>query len=185
MDDAFQNILQMLEANGFILMNENNKYLSICAMGGGWHEAIRLIDERKAFLTKLIDEKSTFISPKLYYAVKACQGLPAFDEEERLVYEFIEQNEPVGTKFIKACLPIQEKELDKALKTLQNKLLVTAIGEERRLNENWGSYLWGTAKTWERGCSDRYEFKNPREVVEKQLSGKISDKKLRVLVSME
>ncbi|WP_175548322.1 hypothetical protein [Lutispora thermophila] len=54
---------------------------------------------------------------------------------------------------------------DKSMKSLQNKLLVTAIGKEKRLNHIWGSYLWGTSDTWEKEYSRKYEFENPKEFV--------------------
>ncbi|SCZ05846.1 AlkZ-related protein [Alkaliphilus peptidifermentans] len=182
MDQFLQQVQQLLNNNGFIMLNENQKYPSICEYGGGWQEAIYLINTRKVFLTKLIEDKSTFISPKLYYAIRACQGLSKMKDNERYVYEFIQLNEPVDMKFIRLGLPIEVTELKKAMKTLQNKLMITAIGEAKSISNNWGVYLWGTSETWERESKGEYIFENPQEIIVEMLAEKISDNKLKAII---
>jgi hypothetical protein len=183
MNDIMDEILSIIESQGFIMLNDNPKYPSICGMGGGWSESIYLINSRGAFLTKLIEDKTTLISPKLYFSIRACQKNMILNDDERIILDFIRENEPVDMKMLKFFITNGDKEIKKALNSLQNKLLITVLGEGKRISDSWGTYLWGTSQTWESGLGKKPECENPELEVKKLLSGKISPRKLMAIIN--
>lgn len=162
MSECYDMILQTLEMKGFILLNNDERHDSICSLGGGWEDSITLIETGEAFLTKLIDNKTTFLSKDIMGALLCLEQIP-YDltlNEER-VLEFLKENGDANSRTLQSCLGIGSKDLNKSLTTLHNKLLVTVVGEDTRLNSNWGTYRFGLLKLNTKESS----YVNPSEMI--------------------
>jgi len=173
----------ILNSNGFIMLNEDMRYPSICSLNGDWGDVCELIVTRSAYLTKLIDNKSTFLSPKLYKSLQDCSSKVSLNHEEEYLYDFIKSNEPVNTDLLRRSGIVERKQIRRTIERLQKKLLITAIGEDVRISNNWGTFLWGTSETWEINASFDLNGEDTARIVEKYLRGIISERKLKSLTS--
>ncbi|WP_202708858.1 hypothetical protein [Sporosalibacterium faouarense] len=181
-------IEEILKENGFIMLNNNSTYPSICDYGGGWEEYVKLIEEKKGFSSILIDNKTTLLSPTLYYALKESRKGEELENNEERLMEFIESNQPVSMNVVKMCVFMDKIEIKKTVKSLQKKFMITVLREGMRLNKNWGTYLWGTSKKWEEIHENLYgeiEKKDYRKVIDKMLKGKVSERFLNSLYTRD
>lgn len=141
MDVHNVHLLQRLNENGFLMLNEDPEYPSLCGMGGGWSELIGLASRGDAFLTTWVNSKRTLISRSVY---QAFQCLECSDYEpttcEQAILDFLGTNGQTDIRQLHTCLQFAKKELLKAMSSLQNRLLVAVTGEAKSLTKNWGVY---------------------------------------------
>ncbi|MBS7528508.1 hypothetical protein KHM83_17615 [Fusibacter paucivorans] len=144
-------IAKALDEYGFIMLNQHQQLPSVCATGETWAGFMEMIERRQVFLTNLVEKKTTLLSPALYAAISKKQQPMVFDSETEPVYTFVAKNQPVSSENIRLCLQKDKKATDKLVKKLEACLCITVLKEGKRLNQNWGTYRWGTSIKW---CKD-------------------------------
>lgn len=142
MDSVFERVLKHLNENGFLLLNEDPDYPSICSMGGGWPDLIELIRNGDAFLTSWVKNKRTLISRSVYQSFQRLKCTSyKMNSCELSIIKFLETNGSTDISQLHTCLPYSKKELVKAITSLQNRLLVAVTDEAKSLTKQWGIYL--------------------------------------------
>lgn len=186
MSYVYPDIIEMLKNRGFMLLNGNEKYPSICGLSGNWDDMIRLISERRAYLSKLVNGNTTLLSSELYFCFKSFHRVSnVLNTNEEMIYDLIKHSCSIGMTTLRELTPLDKNEINKALVNLQNRMYITVIGEEKRLNPTWGTYLYGTSEVWE---SDLVNLPAPKRAYEKVVhtfSSVMSIKKLEKLTGRE
>jgi hypothetical protein len=141
-------IAKALDEYGFIMLNQHNCLPSVCATGETWAGFMEMIERRQVFLTNLVEKKTTLLSPALYAAIFKKQKQAAIDSDMAAIYTFVAKNQPVSSEHIRLSLQQEKKETDKLVKKLEAHLYITVLKEGKRLNQNWGTYRWGTSDQW-------------------------------------
>lgn len=176
MSQKYEMIKNVLRENGYLLLNSDSKHLNIMDLGGDWQDLVDLINSREGFITKRIKHKTTILSRKAYFSLKSrLRKEPLLTDTQSLIYDFVLVNGNVNSILLKQCLPISKKEIDKSLAELQNILLVSVIGESRRIKDSWGEYIYSTSSEWEQGVvndSSEAELEMEYEKIKDKVIGK-------------
>jgi hypothetical protein len=141
-------IAKALDEYGFIMLNQHRYLPSVCSTGETWEGFMEMIEKRQVFLTNLVEKKTTLLSPALYAAISKEQKTIGIDSETAPIYAFVAENQPVSSENIRLSLQWEKKATDKLVKRLESCLRITVLKEGKRLNQNWGTYRWGTSDKW-------------------------------------
>lgn len=113
-----------------------------------------LVARRRCFLSRLVRGKTTYLSLITY---AACAGLtppgPALAAWPGELFQALETGGPLSTADLVMVTGRRGPAIRAGLAWLQERLLVTVVGPERRLNPNWDAYLWCTRRQWEQAGS--------------------------------
>ena len=105
------------------------------------------------FYSKLYKGRVTYISPRLYYALKPYkQRVEIISEDSCRILQFVRSAGLATTGEIKNAIAIPKKDFDKAMDGLFKELLLTVIKRDKILTDSWTSFYWGEFEEWEKIC---------------------------------
>ena len=168
--------------NGLLLCNLNKDLPSLDTVGGDWSSIIELMEQGEVFYSKLYKGRVTYLSKELYYQIKPYkQRIDKLSPKSQEILDFIETVELATTKEIKVILNMHStKEFNLTMDELVKELLITFIKQDKILNANWGSFWWGSYKTWEKISPHKTEI-NPIKINE-LLSDIMIEKQIKSLL---
>lgn len=144
-------IEKYLDEMSMFLCNDYGKLLSFSQLGGDWDSLMTLIEERKVFYCRLYKNRVTYISDRLYWSIKPYkQRLEKVSEKSRDIFFFLDEFGEATTSEIKNVLTLSNKDFSKHANELVKELLITATTRDKKINNNWSSFYWGTYKLWEK-----------------------------------
>lgn len=154
-----------LDEKSMFLCNDDGRLASFSQLGGDWDTLMTLVEERKVFYSRLYKTRVTYISNRLYWSIKPYkQRLEKVSEKSKEIFEFLDVFGEATTPEIKEVLALSGKTFSQCIKELSKELLITATARDRKINNNWSSFFWGTYKVWEKTAipykpGDKEEYK--------------------------
>lgn len=165
-----------LRENGILLCNTNPQLPALEDIGCTWQEVTELIDSHEVFYSKVFQGRTTYLSVEAYYLLKEVKKQKPLTEPARRIWELLRKSPGSETELLKEISALPSKEYQKGFDFLLKNLYVTALQNGRRLNDNWSSFLYGTAEQWESNVPNRFSCDDPRERLWEILSGVMTEK---------
>lgn len=144
--EALKNYLDVV---GILSCNVNPYLPALDDIGCTWADAVALIDAHQVFYCKCYRKRTIYLSPEVYYLLKACRVQRPMPEQAAVLYALLEQTPGLETGELRAKSLLGQVDFVKALDFLLEQRYVTAIANGTWLNPNWSTYRYGTARTWE------------------------------------
>lgn len=166
---------EYLESNGILLCNSNEDLPSLCSLGYEMENIIGLIELHKVFYCKAYKKRSTYLSVKAYQLLKRCKTGKELYPEAIEIYNAMKKFEYVDRDDFRLSFSMDKKVFDKAFDFLLENLYITAFAG-KRLNANWYSYLYCSAKRWEQEVVGLHYNGDPREALHKLVGRNMKDK---------
>ena len=148
MDGTVKRLSDYLETYGILTCNMNPFLPSLEDIGCGWSDATALIDSHDLFYCKVFRKRTSYLSRKAYFLLKQCRTIIPHDQSAGLIYSLLD-GAPMETKHLKRLASLSPKSYSAAFNSLLENMDITAIQNNRVLNSNWSSLLYGTARFWE------------------------------------
>lgn len=145
-----EELLDCLDRHGILLCNENRELPSLCGLGYSMENIIGLIEQKKAFYCKAYQKRSTYLSVRVYQHLCRCRSQRPLSGQALLILNAMAGRPVVDKEELRASLPLEKREFDRAFDRLLEDLFITAIGG-KRLNPNWYGYLYCTSDVWRQG----------------------------------
>lgn len=168
-----EGLMRYLEVTGILGCNVNPYLPSLSDVGCTWGDAVALIDRHRVFVSKVYRKRTVYLSPQVYYLLKACRTRPPMGAEAAQVYRLLEEGGAMEAGDLRALSQLPQAAFAKALDFLLEQMYVTALENGHYLNENWSTYRYGTAEAWERLTPPGPLPENPearlREILERNL----------------
>jgi len=156
-----------LDKIGALHLNASPVLPSLDIKGYFW--MFELIEESKAYLSRAIGKRTTFLSVPMYYWFKSLT--PIYESTGDLdgeIYRTLQADGPLDLKDL--CQFFREyprQIIKKRLEYLQDMFAVTTLGKGRTLYQKegavWFTYLWGTSEMWESRVSRKFQVLSPEE----------------------
>lgn len=174
-------LLRYLKKNGILLCNANPELPALDDVGCGWGDVAALIDRRELFYCKAFKKRTTYLSGEVYYLLKEIRRKKPLTPAAARIYSILEDGAEAGTDFLKAVSGLDPKSYREGFALLLQNLDVTALRNGKPLNENWSSFLYGTAEEWERRAPAPPPVENARERLWEILSRTMTERQFRAL----
>ena len=165
-----------LTENGILLCNTNPLLPALEDIGCTWQDVTELIDSHGLFYSKAFQGRTTYLSPEAYYLLKRIRRQRSLTEPAKKLLALLRENPGSETELLKELSALPGKEYQTGFELLLKNLYVTALRNGRYLQENWSSFLYGTAEQWEKDAPNRYGCEAPRERLWKLLSAVMTEK---------
>lgn len=165
-----------LTENGILLCNTNPLLPALEDIGCTWQDVTELIDSHRLFYSKAFQGRTTYLSPEAYYLLKRIRRQRPLTEPAKKLLALLRENPGSETELLKELSALPGKEYQTGFELLLKNLYVTALRNGRYLQENWSSFLYGTAEQWEKDAPNRYGCEAPRERLWKLLSAVMTEK---------
>lgn len=175
-------LLKYLNANGILLCNTNPFLPALEDMGCTWHEVEELIDSHQLFYSKVFKKRTTYLSPEAYYLLKAVRKQKELTPPAERIYSLLDGKPAADTTFLKQASGLTGKEYREGFDFLLQNLYITAVENGKRLNENWSSFYYGTAKDWEKHTPGQEFGSDAPQRLRELLSRTVPEKYLRSLM---
>lgn len=86
-------------------------------------------------------------------------------KQSQKIFCFVNEFGEITTSEIKKALLISNEEFSRCINELSKELFITAVAKEKRINNNWSSFFWGTYVLWEK-TAKKYET-TPEQIYDK------------------
>lgn len=136
-----------LEQNGLLLCNVNPELPALEDIGATWQDVTALIDAHAVFTCKAYRGRTTYLSPEVYGLLRALKPRKPLPEAAARIYSLLEGN-AADTALLKRLSGLPAKEYQRGFQFLLQNLWITAVENGSPLNDNWSSFLYGTAADW-------------------------------------
>ncbi|MGF0005842.1 AlkZ-related protein [Eubacteriales bacterium SGI.150] len=138
-----------LNMAGILSCNVNPYLPALDDIGCTWADAVALIDTHEVFYCKNYRKRTIYLSPEVYYLLKACRTQRPMTDQAALLYALLEQSHGIETGELRENSLLGQKDFVKAMDFLLEQRYITAIANGTWLNLNWSTYRYGTARAWE------------------------------------
>ena len=154
-------LLDYLETNGILLCNANPYLPALEDVDCVWQDVTELIDNHLLFYSKAFQKRTTYLSPEVYYLLKAVKPQKPLTPAAEALYGLLEQVPMAETAFLKRVSALPTKEYSQSFDFLLQNLYITVVKNGTTLNENWSTFYYGTAKEWEKNSTNIYICSDP------------------------
>jgi len=156
-DPARDALIRYFSQSGMLLCNMSEELPYLDLVGGSWNAIVSMMEDGLAYYSRFFKNKVTYLSPRLYLALKPYRRrLERLDDNARRLLAFLQAAGEANAEQMQQTLLLTKKAQTDALNRLASELFVTVIRRDVTLNENWCSFTYGLAETWEQ--------KLPREI---------------------
>ena len=170
-----------LQEYGLLLCNQNPELPALEDIGAGWQDVTALIDAHRLFYCKAYRGRTTYLSPEVYYLLKACRPERPLPETAARIYGLLEGN-VADTALLKRLSGLPPRDFQQGFQFLLRNLWITAVQNGTARNENWSTFLYGTAADWERDAPQAAPVDEPRERLEEILSRTMTARQIQSLL---
>ena len=175
-------LLDYLETNGILLCNANPYLPSLEDVGCAWQDVTELIDNHLLFYSKTFQKRTTYLSPEVYYLLKAAKPQKPLTPAAETLYTLLEQASMAETSFLKRVSTLSAKEYNQGFDFLLQNLYITAVKNGTAMNENWSTFYYGTAKEWEKNSTNIYICSDPAARLWEILSHAMTEKQFSTFI---
>ena len=144
-----EGLRRYLEVMGILGCNVNPYLPSLSDVDCSWSDAVALIDRHEIFVSKVYRRRTVYLSPEVYYLLKACRTSRPMTAQAEGLYRLLEAAPPMEAGELRPLSQLVQGEFSKAMDVLLEQMYVTALENGRYLNETWSTYRYGTAAAWE------------------------------------
>lgn len=175
-------LLEYLNENGILLCNPNPDLPSLEEVGCTWRDVTELIDAHRLFYSKAFRQRTTYLSPEVYYLLKSIKAQKPLTESAAKLYSILEEAPGADTAFLKRVSLLPPKEFQKGFDFLLRHRYITALSNGTWLNETWSTFCYGTAAEWERLAPNVCARENNKERLEEILSHTMTQKQIQAFI---
>ena len=147
---AREALLDYFSQNGLLLCNESAALPYLDLVGGSWNALVDLLESGDAFYSRFYQNRVTYLSPALYYALKPYRRrAERLDENSKRLLAFLRTVGEASAQQMQAQCMLEKKAQTEALNRLVSELYVTVTRRDVTLHESWCSFCYGPAERWE------------------------------------
>lgn len=175
-----------LEVNGILLCNSNPYLPSLFDIGCTWSDVIKLIDSHEIFYCKVYRKRTTYLSKSIYFHMKKIYNRKTLSNNANSLYHLFQNSPPISTRDLKEISSLSKKDYTNAFNELLESMYITALHNDKTMNQNWSSFLYGTSEQWEDLTSSYIidEDINSLDYIISTLSKTMSDKEINKLINL-
>lgn len=122
------------------------------------------------------------MSKEAYYLLKSLKKPKPLPPSAEAIYRLLEGNSPAEATFLKQVSLLPSKEYSKGFDFLLQNLYITALQNGTVLNNNWSTFLYGTAEAWEQFAPNHWDCSVPQERLWEIVSPVISERNFKTLI---
>lgn len=174
-------LLNYLQKYGILLCNANPDLPALEDIGCTWRDATELIDRQELFYCKAFRKRTTYLSKEAYYLLKEVRQKKPLTPAAQRIYAILEDGAAVETDFLKAVSGLDPKSYREGFDLLLQNLSITALHNGKPLNENWSTFLYGTAEEWEKRAPPPAPVENAGDRLWELLSQTMTERQFRSL----
>ena len=175
-ETAREALLRYFSQNGLLLCNKSVQLPYLDLVGGNWNAMVSLLESGDAFYSRFYQNRVTYLSPELYFALKPHRRrADRLDENSRRLLAFLRAAGEANAEHMQSCL-LEKKTQTEALNRLVGELFVTVIRRDVTLHDSWCSFCYGPAERWEEKQARNFGVSNVGEaeqILLRQLSQKL------------
>ncbi len=146
---AREALLRYFSQNGLLLCNESAQLPYLDLVGGSWNAMVSLLESGDAFYSRFYQNRVTYLSPALYFALKSRRRrAERLDESSKRLLSFLRAAGEANAERMQSCL-LEKKAQTEALNRLVAELFVTVIRRDVTFHDSWCSFCYGPAERWE------------------------------------
>ena len=142
--------------------------------------SVSLIENRKVFYCKALGKKPVYLSVTAYQLLKRAKPAAPLSEAAKEILKAMEKREAVDKADLKLLFPMDAKAFQKEFDYLLEHLYLTACAG-KKLNSNWYSYLYCTARKFDRCVEGLHFHGNPKEALWNLVKGAMDKKNFELL----
>ena len=169
-----------IEKNGFLMLNAHKTLPSVSSLGYSMQDLVSLIENRKVFYCKALGKKPVYLSVTAYQLLKRAKPAAPLSEAAKEILKAMEKREAVDKADLKLLFPMDAKAFQKEFDYLLEHLYLTACAG-KKLNSNWYSYLYCTARKFDRCVEGLHFHGNPKEALWNLVKGAMDKKNFELL----
>lgn len=177
-----EGLQKYLEVAGILSCNENPYLPCLSDVGCVWADMTALVDRHALFYAKVYRKRVVYLSPEVYYLLKACRAQRPMGPDAERLYALLDGAPPIEAGDLREIAQMGQAQLAKALDFLLENLYVTALGDGRYINQNWSTFRYGTAKAWEALTPPESIGTEPHERLCSILARSLPPKEIRLLL---
>lgn len=163
---------------GILTCNSTPTIPNITDLGFHWSDVTRLIDNHELFYCKAYKNRTTYLSPEVYYLLKQCKKQKPMSAESQEIHQLLKNN-TMETSELKAFSFMQQSEYKKAFDFLLKERYITAIQNGRFINPNWSTFVYTAAENWEAYTPETVCTTDPVEQLTTILQSFMTEKEVR------
>lgn len=175
MNETTKRLSDYLETYGILTCNTNPFLPSLEDIGCGWADATALIDSHDLFYCKTFRKRTTYMSLKAYFLLTQCRTNTPHNQSADLIYSLLD-GAPMETAHLRRLASLSPKSYNGAFNSLLENMDITAIQNNRVLNPNWSSLLYGTSDSWENLVENPQNSENAKDELWNIFSKTMSEK---------
>lgn len=176
-----EELLDIIERYGYLLVNKHDHLPSLDEMGFGMQNVIGLIKRHQVFYTKVFKKRPIFLGIKTYQLLKRIRAPKTLDDVSKMILKEIEKYDVIDKEELKKKLKLETKVFNKAFDRLLEEMLITAV-DGKKLNANWYSYLYTSAKTFNKSIEGLHFSGDEQAELWKLLSPTMDQKDFSALI---
>jgi len=175
-DPAREALTRYFSQSGMLLCNTSEELPYLELVGGSWNAIVSMMEDGLAYYSRFYKNRVTYLSPALYFALKPFRRrLIRLDDNAVRLLTFLQAAGEANAEQMQQTLLLTKKAQTEELNQLVSELFVTVLHRDVTLNENWCSFTYGLAETWEQKLA--HEIHAPKigeaeEILLRQLSQK-------------
>ena len=175
-----EELLEYFEKNGFLLMNEHEALPSVSALGYSMQDLVYLIENRKVFYCKALGKKPVYLSKTAYQLLKRAKPAAHLSEAAKSILREMEKYEAVDKADLKLLFSMDARAFQKEFDFLLEHLYITACAG-KKLNSNWYSYLYCTARQFDKCVGGLHCNADPKQALWNMVKGTMDKKSFELL----
>ena len=175
-----EELLEHIEKNGFLMLNAHKTLPSVSSLGYSMQDLVSLIENRKVFYCKALGKKPVYLSVTAYQLLKRAKPAAPLSEAAKEILKAMEKREAVDKADLKLLFPMDAKAFQKEFDYLLEHLYLTACAG-KKLNSNWYSCLYCTARKFDRCVEGLHFHGNPKEALWNLVKGAMDKKNFELL----
>lgn len=171
-----EELLDYINTHGILLCNVNQDLPSLVSLGYNWENITSLIDSHEVFYCKTYKKRSTYLSKEVYLLLRKCKPQKELDANSQLIYNLLKELDTSEKEDLKKKSELETKSFDKAFDFLLENLYITAFINGKYLNPNWSTFVYSTAKRWEKEVTKLHFQGDPKKRLEEILLKEMNEK---------
>lgn len=170
-----------LDQYGLLLCNVNPDLPALDDIGADWQDVTALMDAHGLFYSKVFRGRTTYTSPEVYYLLKQLKPKKPLTDAAARIYDVLAEN-PTDMTFLKQLSGLPPREFQRGFQFLLQNLAITAVQNGTPLQDNWSTFVYGTASTWEKYTPHAISWDAPRDRLWEILSQTMTDRQIQSLL---
>ena len=176
-----EQLLEILNLKGLLLVNENEELPSLCGEGFSMENMAGLINRRQAVYAKVYDRRPVFLSVKAYQLLKRCMPQQPPSDTAKRIYEEISRFDCADKTEIRSRLQMNKREFDHGFDWLLYRLKITAVSA-RKIKHNWYEYAYAADSVWGKDVEELHLAGDARQSLWELLRHTMTEEQFEILL---